>query len=636
VIKKLFILLILSLSVSLPTHASHVIGGEYTYTYLGNNQYRVVFYIYRDCINGNEGALQNDNPASFRVIDMDNINQKVGSDDNMSNNELIVPTGFSNACINNPPPVCVNRIRFTFDVTLPPNTNGYTIAYQRCCRNEAQNISNSGGSSVGASYYCTINPQFGPNNSAVFKNYPPQIICINNPLTYDNSAVDIDGDSLSYELCEAKNYFSEDVKPSFFDITAPNYPSVPYSNGFSAGNPMAGNPQITIDPITGIFSGTPTQQGRYVVTICCTEWRNGNKINVQRRDFQFDVTNCSKAVIAQLPVFSTEPKTYIVQCSGLGVLFKNISTGGFKYDWDFGVAGSNTDTSTSFEPTFVYPDTGTYIVKLVVNRGSTCADSIEYKVKVFPTFETDFSVTGLECPNSLFQFSDSSKGSLSGPDFWDWSFGDGTKSGLRNPTHIYNASGNFPVRLISRNNFGCTDTATKFIDIPRVNVSTSSDTIVLQNTDMQLYANGASTYTWLPNLYMDDNTKQKPNFFFPNTGIFNYIIIGVTENGCIDTAKLKVTVVKDEFFYMPNAFTPNGDGVNDDFKVISAGMKKLNYFRIYNRYGQSLFYTTNFLKGWDGTFNRQDCDAGTYFWMAEVVDIKGVTLQRKGDVTIVR
>jgi PKD repeat protein len=260
---------------------------------------------------------------------------------------------------------------------------------QRCCRNESiNNILIPG--TTGATYFCTIPPGIC-NNSADFNNLPPQIICVNNPFVYDHSATDLDGDSLSYEFCDAMNGAStNDPKPVITSAQLPGVPTVNYKTPYSAGVPMAGNPVIKIDPVTGLITGTPNIQGRFVVNVCVNEWRNGSIINTTRREFQFVVTNCSKAVIANVPQLPLEPNTYIINCKSKTVSFTNNSQGGFSYFWDFGVSGVSDDTSNAFQPTYTYPDTGTYKIKLVVNRGTTCPDSIERLVKIYPDFSTAF------------------------------------------------------------------------------------------------------------------------------------------------------------------------------------------------------------------------------------------------------
>ena len=200
---KLSLLLCLTLAFH-PAYATHIVGGEVSYQFLGpdinGNKYLVKLTIYEDCLNGTPGAILADDPAFVAVF--------VGStqiilDSAHFNQSITVPPNFDNTCITNVPPICLLKKTFLFNFILPANSVGYTIAYQRCCRNAAvQNVVDP--SNSGATYSCTIPPiPFPDNSSAVFNNYPPQIICVNTPLVYDHSASDADGDSLSYELCNS-------------------------------------------------------------------------------------------------------------------------------------------------------------------------------------------------------------------------------------------------------------------------------------------------------------------------------------------------------------------------------------------------------------------------------------------------
>jgi gliding motility-associated-like protein len=628
-------------------NATHIVGGEFEYSYLGSpspgkSKYRVIFYLYRDCLNGNPPALTNDENGSFGIFNnstnsfFDRFKLKFTS-------AAVIGTGFVNSCINNAPPVCLNRMKFSFEIEVPNNTNGYTILYERCCRNEAVNIENTGGDKVGSTFFININPQFGPNNSAVFKNYPPQIICINNPLIYDNGAIDPDGDSLSYELCSAKDIpnnigGSNPSNPDPLDLVGPQFVTdVPYSFGFNGTKPISSNPAMYIENKTGIIHANPFAQGRYVVTVCCNEWRNGIIINTVRRDFQFEITNCSKAVIANTPVFSQENNTYVVQCKGFDVTFLNSSIGGFSYLWDFGVPIISTDTSSLKEPTFTYPDTGTYTIKLIVNQGSTCPDSIERIVKIYPYFKTDFTYSGLICPNQPITFTDLSAGNMYNPILWNWNFGDGTTSTNQNNVHAYtNNGGIYNVSLVSGNSKGCLDTSIKKIDMKAVHINATDDTVVLKGETIGLYVTGASNVLWSPSTYMDDPTSTTPKLIFTDTGTFYYKVIAVTTEGCTDSDIVKVTVVADIQLFMPNAFSPNGDNLNEIARIVQAGYGDLEYLRFYDRWGKMLYYTNYFREGWDGTYAGKSCDIGTYYWIASAKNIRGVSKFFKGDINLIR
>jgi gliding motility-associated-like protein len=632
-----WIVLFTLLLVNFTAKSTHIVGGEFIYEWKGGNNYKVTFDLFRDCINGSQEVIDGDETGSFGIFD-NSTNSWFDRFSLTSSNTFIVPPGFSNACIKNPPQVCLNRLRFTFNRTLPLNTAGYTIVYQRCCRNQAKNVNNNQGSQVGATYFTNINPQFGNNNSGVPKFFPPQIICINNPLIYDASLIDSDGDSLSYELCDAKDYNDIDnANPSPTDILKPPYPNIPYSLGFSGKNPMTANPILAINSKTGIISGTPTLSGRFVVTVCASEWRNGNLINVNRLDFQFEVTNCSKTVVANTPVFSQEPNTYIVNCQNYDVKFFNSSVGGFDYSWDFGVQGISTDFSTQFEPNYTYPDTGTFLVTLVVNKSSTCPDSLKRIVKIYPKMNADFDFSGKLCPGELIKFTDKST-ALNYPILThNWNFDDGTNSSLINPTKTFSGrERSFKVTLITKSGIGCLDTARKEVKVPVIKFSAGDDTTVLKNVPVQLNASTANTFLWSPNTFMDNPNLASPTFIFPDTGLYVYVVDGVTKEGCFAKDSINVFVAGDFSLLLPTAFSPNGDNLNDALGILQAGYGKLNYFRIFDRWGKALFYTTSLKRTWDGNFNDKPCEQGVYFWMASATNILGQTKMIKGDFMLTR
>jgi gliding motility-associated-like protein len=632
------LLFILLMMIFHQANASHIVGGEISYVCLGGNTYQFTISVYRDCLppsqgGGNPAALSSDDPAFLSIY---NGSSFYSFDSVFAFSSSTVPVNFSNDCVKNPPATCINKLQFKLTKTLTPSSTPYTLIYQRCCRNETvNNILNPG--TTGATFSCTI-PSTLCNNSAQFVNFPPQIICVNNPFVYDHSATDIDGDSLSYQFCSAlAGADPNDPKPILFGGFIPNIGSVNYRSPFSSLNPLGGNPILKIDPVTGIITGTPNIQGRFVVAVCCTEWRNGVAINTTTREFQFVVTNCSKAVVANIPQFSEEANTYVVSCKTKTVKFVNISSGGFKYHWDFGVNSIATDTSNLFEPTYTYPDTGTYVVKLIVNQGSSCPDSITRIVKVYPDYKADFDYKGLLCPDVPIAFFDKSVATYNPINYWSWSFGDGNTSSLQNPSYTYtNITKDYLVTLVSGNALGCRDTASQVLKIPEVNVFAGNDTVIVQDNSIQFNATGAVNYTWTPADFLDNPNVNNPLAFYADTGRHTYVIQGITANGCFGYDTLNVVVASGPYLTIPNAFTPNGDGNNDFFKVLAAGYKQLKTFKIFNRWGELLFSTRNFREGWDGRFKGRDCEVGTYFWVITATDLSGKEQMIKGDVSLLR
>lgn len=629
--------------------ASHIVGGEFTYQYYGDTlvagsllrKYRITLFIYEDCVTGDPGAIADDDPANFTVFDNDGApftNPNSYAYDSIfysrapgSGGSIDVPANFSNDCIDRVPQLCLLRKKFEANIALPPNVKGYTVAYQRCCRN-ASIVNVVDPDSKGATYYCEI-PGNLRNSSAVFKNYPPQIICLNNPMAYDHSATDADGDSLSYEFCGAlEGATADQIKPKI--ASAPPYNgTVQYYPPYTATAPMPGFPPVEVDPTTGMVSGTPNKIGRYLVTVCCHEWRDGIMINTIRREFQFVVTDCSKKVIADIPQLSNELNTYIVDCKDKTVKFINKSSGGFAYTWTFGVAGAG---SGDFEPEYTYPDTGTYSVKLVVNPGSTCPDSISKLVKIYPSFRTAFDDSGAYCPGQPLKFSDLTSSTFKPIRDWSWAFGDGATSTEQNPIHTYSLAGTYNVVMASGNEKGCADTSLQKLVIQDFRPFAGDDTIIVKGEYIRFDASGGVTYRWYPQLNLDDTTISNPSANYPDTGTYVYRVRITSAFGCVGHDTMRVLVVPDAYYTVPTAFTPNNDGKNDIFRPKAAGYRQMKYFRIFNRFGEEVYYGETLESGWDGTYKGRPAEIGVYFWEMLYIDRFGKEGFKAGDVTLLR
>ncbi len=120
------------------------------------------------------------------------------------------------------------------------------------------------------------------------------------------------------------------------------------------------------------------------------------------------------------------------------------------------------------------------------------------------------------------------------------------------------------------------------------------------------------------------------------TDDITYVVTGSTPENCEGSDTLKIKVYKGPRLYVPSAFTPNADGRNDLLRVISVGMKTTKYFTVYNRYGQAIFTTADFRKGWDGRYKGQAQPAGGYVWIAEAVDYKNNVVKEHGTFIMIR
>ncbi|HRI23895.1 MAG TPA: PKD domain-containing protein [Ferruginibacter sp.] len=161
------------------------------------------------------------------------------------------------------------------------------------------------------------------------------------------------------------------------------------------------------------------------------------------------------------------------------------------------------------------------------------------------------------------------------------------------------------------------------------------DTSVVLGQQLFLRATGGATYTWTPPTWLNNSAIPNP-VSTPQDNI-RYIVTATTAEGCIGIDSIFVHVFKvTEDIYVPNAFTPNNDGNNDVLRPILLGMKELNYFRVYNRWGVLMFSTTEKGKGWDGRYNGKAQDPAAFVWVCEAVSYKGVIKKKKGSAILVR
>ncbi len=177
---------------------------------------------------------------------------------------------------------------------------------------------------------------------------------------------------------------------------------------------------------------------------------------------------------------------------------------------------------------------------------------------------------------------------------------------------------------------------TVFVFVAKIKAVVSTlDTSVVLGQPLQLGASGSINYSWSPITWLDNPLIRNP-ISLPQNDI-TYTVRVSNNVGCFDDASVRVRVfrIKPDLL-VPNAFTPNGDGNNDIFKPIPIGMKSVDIFRVYNRWGQMLYSGTGNGSGWDGKFAGKKQDMATYVWYAEGVDYLNNKLKRKGSVILVR
>ena len=640
-----FLYILFSFTVS---HASHLVVGEMSYKYLGNNLYEFTVYYYRDCINGNPAALQADNPIFISVFN----GQSLHSFDSIFVTEsALLPPQNPNTCESSSTTTCIERAKFQFTKNLPPSPNEYLILNARCCMSESiSNISNPG--TLGHSFYCKIPPNSnGLNSSASFAPVTNTKFCLGKKYIIDHSAIDSDGDSLSYgfDLLD-KGGDINDPKPIIF--TYPSFVQIPYKQPYSVSQPIPG---LSMDEQTGILTLNSLLQGTYAVNVLCHEWRNGVKINTIKRTYIYTISNCQFEVQASIACDSTlyqttNGKFCISNCNGKTINFKSKNTNNvIQYHWDFGVAGQVDDTSNIANPIYTYPDTGMYKVTLYV-YGANCTDSIVEQIAVYDESPVvDFTISGKLCTGSDLAFAINANDTFT---YARWDFTPALSALYGNPiTMKFFTPGLNQIHLTAYNQHGCKAEQTKEINLSTITVKLYSDTTLIMDNAAELVATGADYYKWdiakvvpanyFPQLNPLQPDSQKALISSPAPLSADIMVTGIQMDGCASRDTVKVTflshpIVEGEgTYFVPNAFTPNGDNLNDLVRIYLSGYNFVN-FKVYNRRGQQVFFTTDKTQGWDGTFKGEKMGMDTYFWMATLRDMLNKEFVVGGDVILMR
>ncbi|MEI6765952.1 MAG: PKD domain-containing protein [Bacteroidota bacterium] len=306
--------------------------------------------------------------------------------------------------------------------------------------------------------------------------------------------------------------------------------------------------------------------------------------------------------------------------------------------WDFG----DGTTSTIQNPSHLYNVNGTYDVTLTIVAGPcTFVMTYDSVVSIFNPPAIDITITGTTTCYPPLQTTIKVDTAGINQTFASmvWDFGDGTSaSNITNAIHVYAASGSYPVTVTITFPNGCqmvlSSTANISIyPVPTAGFSTDTNNVLagdpIQFTDESLGVN--LIYYWN---FGDavTGTDQNPIHAYDYAGTYDVIQIVSTPNGCSDTAYGTINVAED--ILLPNVFTPNGDGVNDQFEIIARGFTDYNLL-IYNRWGKKVWENTNPAVFWNGKVGKEDAADGVYYYVLEVT-ARGHDSKYNGTVTIIR
>lgn len=352
---------------------------------------------------------------------------------------------------------------------------------------------------------------------------------------------------------------------------------------------------------------------------------------------------CTASINQNVVIYPSPTADFIygLECGGEPIDLVSTSTGNLvSYEWIYNGVTIATDSSTSY----VFPiTTDTHPVTLVVTTNLGCVDTITQDVVTKPVVFFDFGpYETAGCPVmevNFFENSVTSDGSQIVN--WLWDMGDSTYSFSQTPTHYYEDPGtyNISLQVITEDDCIYSDTLSYSIIVyPQptagfhyspVEISINYPEVTFTNTSI-----GAMDVEWHFGDF-DYSNDWEPVHNYTDTGYYEVEQIVYNAYGCADTASQVLYINPDLLVYVPNTFTPNGNGVNETFNMSGYGFMYYELL-IFDRWGVLIHKVTDAASGWDGTYRGADCQDGVYTWKLRVQDYNDNPKEFTGHVTLLR
>ena len=395
-----------------------------------------------------------------------------------------------------------------------------------------------------------------------------------------------------------------------------------YTYAWTPANGLS-DPTIANPNADGTNNTAATTVTKYVVTTTSNGCSTSDSVNV---------------TIFPLPVATFTPP--VGQCL-TGNTFSLQAAGTYEpsatFAWNFGANGAPA-TSTLANQTVTFSTTGQQMVSLTITQDGCPGSTFTSNVTVFPMPVPAFAPDNVSgCPGLKVCFTNNSTGNTP---TYQWAFGDGQTSTAQAPCNVYAAPGVYSVQLSMQSADGCDSTIKmdSLITItpnPVAAFIPAGATIQLPVDTITLYnvSSNATTYTW--NFGQATGTQDvNPLLTFTQSGVYPIVLIATTGGGCTDSVEHNILVLPPVAFFVPNVFTPNGDGHNDLFYVEAQEGITVYRFAIFDRWGEKVH---DGAYPWDGTFKGKPCPEGVYVYEVTLT-LAGQTdgVHRKGTITLLK
>jgi gliding motility-associated-like protein len=314
-----------------------------------------------------------------------------------------------------------------------------------------------------------------------------------------------------------------------------------------------------------------------------------------------------------------------------------------KYTWNF---GDGMVSNLKTPPVHQYTSPGNYLVGLIVETASGCRDTAQLQTPVRLVNSPRIGIAGdsIICVNDKIRHS----GTLEQADSsvrWAWRFPNGNNASMQKPPiQQYTKAGTFYIETIAVNGSGCADTAIQNIYVhpnPEATLPASVTTTVGSPVLLPgKYSPNTVSYAWSPDSTLSCNNCPQP----VATPRFDtkYTVSIVDSNGCRNKENINVNVLCQGItVFLPNTFSPNGDGSNDVFYVRGRGLDRVKTLRIFSRWGQIIFEQKDFpvnsmQHGWDGKIKGQKPHPDVYVYQVELYCDNGELINLEGNVALIQ
>lgn len=343
---------------------------------------------------------------------------------------------------------------------------------------------------------------------------------------------------------------------------------------------------------------------------------------------------CTDSIVKQVVIYPLpQPRFEAADvCLGNSTTFTNQSTiqsGTIQtVAWLFGDGGA----SSQFLPIYYYSQPGSYTVQLKLTSDAGCMDSTSQVVTVYPVPTASTSST-TACYNEDNATATVYPSGGTPPYFVTWSDGQTTATAVNLFAGIYS------VTVVDGHQ--CSVSVSEYVQeqpFPVVlQVTPAVDTLLFGDTVKTVSVTGNYDpyliYRWQPPTGLGCDSCM--HTFASPLQTTTYTITAADTLGCTGQVQLQIVVLSDRIIYIPNAFTPDGNGVNDVFKIYAKGVKRIE-FRVFDRWGEKVFESTDLERGWDGHFKGYALPPAVYTYTAFLEFLDGYQARRKGSVTLIR